>query len=78
MFTPVSVDARFAEDGEVTILRFTWQGRTLPVTSMGRKWGETGATHYLVMAPGERMFELTWNWANRRWAAEEISKTRKV
>lgn len=73
MSTPATVEARFAEDGDIAILSFTWQGRALPVTGMGRRWDENGAAHFLVMTLGERIFELIFERAAGKWTVSETS-----
>jgi hypothetical protein len=35
---PVEVIARFDDQGRLTPLSFTWQGRSFPVDSTGRRW----------------------------------------
>ena len=35
----IEVEARFAEDGTITVLSFTWRGRKRPVLNHGRQWG---------------------------------------
>jgi hypothetical protein len=60
MTTPTEVEARFAEDGQVTLLSFTWRGRRQPVASHGRQWRAEDGRHYLVMTPAEEVFELVF------------------
>ncbi len=61
------VEARFAADGAITLLSFTWQGRTLRVTSMGRQWVVDETTHFLVMVAGDRIFELAYQRGAGQW-----------
>ncbi len=67
MITPTEVEARFAENGQLTVLSFTWQGRRLPVTSHGRQWEAPDGRRLLVMTPGERVFELVYDPALGAW-----------
>jgi len=53
-----TVEARFDQTGEITVLSFTWRGRARPVTSVGRHWSAADGRHFLVMTTGERVFEL--------------------
>jgi hypothetical protein len=64
---PVEVTARFDREGRVTPLRFTWQGRDYPVEGAGRRWKAEDGLHILVMAAGERVFELLFDPAQGRW-----------
>jgi hypothetical protein len=54
------VEARFGEDGRITILSFTWRGRKRPVLSHGRQWGAEDGFHFLVMTTGEQIVELVY------------------
>jgi hypothetical protein len=67
MNEPTEVEARFGADGAITLLSFTWQGRVLRVTGMGRQWAEGDTTHFLVMTPGDRIFELACHRATGQW-----------
>ena len=70
---PAEVEARFGEDGKTTVLSFTWRGRRLPVTSMGREWEAEDGHHFLVMTTSERVFELVYDPASVRWLAAPAS-----
>ena len=61
------VEARFAEDGAIRVLSFTWQGRRQAVTSQGRQWAAADGRHVLVMTPGERVFELVYGQPGGAW-----------
>ena len=67
MNEPTEVEARFGADGAVTLLSFTWQGRTLRVTSLGRQWMEREVRHFLVMVAGDRIFELGYSPPTGQW-----------
>jgi hypothetical protein len=54
------VEARFGEDGRITVLSFTWRGRKRPVLSHGRQWGADDGFHFLVMTTGEQVIELLY------------------
>ena len=54
------VEARFGEDGRITVLSFTWRGRKRPVLSHGRQWGTEAGFHFLVMTSGEQVIELLY------------------
>ena len=63
----VEVTARFAPDGKITPLRFTWNGDIYAVTATGRRWQDEAGGHFLVMVPGDRVYELVFNAAEARW-----------
>ena len=58
MHEPTSVDLRIREDGTITVLAFTRQGRTLRAAGHGRHWQADDGHHWLVMTPDSRTFEL--------------------
>jgi hypothetical protein len=64
---PVEVIARFDDQGRLTPLSFTWQGRSFPVDSTGRRWQDERGEHILVMIPIEQVCELVFNPEERRW-----------
>jgi hypothetical protein len=64
---PVEVIAYFDIDGYLTPLSFTQQGHTYAVDASGRRWQDDAGQHFLVMAPGERIFELVFDPATLRW-----------
>ena len=64
---PVEVTARYDMDGKVTPLRFSWQGRDYMVEGTGRRWQADDGLHLLVMAAGERVFELLFVPQDGRW-----------
>jgi hypothetical protein len=61
------VEARFGEDGHISVLAFTWRGRRWSVTGEGRQWGADDGFHFLVMTTGERIFELVYHAASGLW-----------
>jgi hypothetical protein len=64
------VEARFGEDGHVTVLTFTWRGRKRPVLSQGRQWGADDGFHFLVMTTGEQIVELVYVPLSGLWHIE--------
>jgi hypothetical protein len=40
------------------VTSFTWRSKRLPVTGSGRTWRDEAGRHFLVMAPGDAVFEL--------------------
>ena len=63
----LEVIARFDRQGKTTPLNFIWRGREYPVISVGRGWQDEAGQHILVMAPGERVFELVFSASDMRW-----------
>lgn len=55
---PTAVEAAFTVEGEITPRRFDWQGTSLTVEAVGRRWTEAGQRCFNVMALGGRLFEL--------------------
>jgi hypothetical protein len=68
---PVSVEARFDEEGTATPIAFTWQGRTYHISDVGRRWVETNAPHRLyhclVMIPTGETFDLCLDTSTLQW-----------
>jgi hypothetical protein len=67
MMEPIEVTARFELDGKVTPLRFKWKGHDYLVEGTGRGWQAEDGLHLLVMATGERVFELLFDSSQIRW-----------
>ena len=78
MTDPTEVEVRFGEGRKITVLSFTWGGRRLPVTSMGREWGADDGFHFLVMTTGERVFELVYHSASGLWHVASAPQPRVV
>lgn len=68
---PVSVTARFDEEGTVTPTAFTWQGRTYLISDVGRRWMEANGPHLLyhclIMTPASETFELCLDASTLQW-----------
>lgn len=64
---PTRVEVSFDEQGRPRVRRFSWEGKMLPVTSVGRNWMDEDGRHLLVMAAGERIFELLLERSELRW-----------
>jgi hypothetical protein len=68
------VEARFAEDGQITVRRFAWRGRRHAVDSQGRQWQASDGRHVLVMTADAQAFELVYDGAD--WYAASRSAGR--
>ena len=68
MVEPTEVEARFSTDGQIRVLSFTWHGTNLAVASHGRSWGTEDGLHYLVMTPGDRVYELLYEPVKGLWS----------
>ena len=55
------VEARFADDGQITVRRFTYRGQRQIVASQGRQWQAADGRHVLVMTVNERTIELVYD-----------------
>ncbi len=68
---PVSVEIRLLPDGQAEPVAFAWQRRRLVITSIGRRWQETGERfhhhHYLVQTAGSDVFELQMDTTTGEW-----------
>lgn len=64
---PIIVDARHDTQGNVMPLAFTWRGQHYPVTGLGRTYTQDDDRYFLVMTPGDQIFELRWQAADNRW-----------
>jgi hypothetical protein len=70
------VEARWDDDGRVTVRSFTWQGQRQAVSSQGRQWVADDGRHVLVMTAGERVVELVH--ADTGWQLRQGSEGRKA
>lgn len=68
---PTEVEAHFDKEGQPVPRAFTWQGRRLEITDLGRRWEDKRAgevvRHFLVMVAGGDRFELVQHVATGRW-----------
>jgi hypothetical protein len=68
---PTEVDARLNADGLPLPRTFTWRGRRLAITDLGRRWEEECEggleRHFLVMIASGDRFELVYHASNRSW-----------
>lgn len=47
---------------------FHWQGQRHPVSDVGRRWiDDEGRQHYLVMTPGDEVYELVYAPSDASW-----------
>jgi hypothetical protein len=75
---PSEVEARFAADGSAAVRSFTWRGRRQTVVSQGRQWLAADGRHVLVMARGDRVFELLLNPATGAWQISSAPDPRRA
>ncbi|MBN1966918.1 MAG: hypothetical protein JW910_19855 [Anaerolineae bacterium] len=71
-FRVTEVEATFTPDGWPVTAWLRWDGETLPVSDMGRRWKAEDGIHLLVRVADERVFELHTNGA--LWRACLISE----
>ncbi len=59
---PIGIELRVLRDGEVLPTGFTWRGRTVPITDVGRTWREASGgsrhVHWLVRSPNGDTYDL--------------------
>ncbi len=68
----IDVTAHFNPQGEVTPMRFTWNGTDYLVESTGRAWDDEEGRHVLVMVPGRQAFELVLALPACRWYLKQV------
>jgi hypothetical protein len=73
---PLEVTARFDEAGKITPLKFTWKGSKYTVESTGRHWRDETGYHVLIMAMGERVFELLLDGEQMIWFIKPVGASR--
>ena len=64
---PTAVEVLFDESGRPRVRSFSWGGKRLPVTAVGRSWTDDAGRHLMVMAPGDRAFELLLRRSDLTW-----------
>jgi hypothetical protein len=70
-FRVTEVEATYSPDGWPRPLKLRWDGETLLVTDVGRRWKTEAGIHVLARVPDERVFELHTNGA--LWRARVIA-----
>lgn len=65
--TGLQVEARVDAEGSPQPLAFVWRGRRMRISSIGRTWLDAGEHHYLVMVPGDRVYELAYSLELGSW-----------
>lgn len=68
-----AVEARRGGEGGVEPLSLEWKGRRLPITARGRTWHKEGVDHFLVMTPGDVVWELRYSRASGQWSVHSRS-----
>lgn len=68
------VEALFSVTGEITPRRFAWRGSVLSVEGVGRSWREGSERCFVVLAAGERPFELRLDEKTLRWRVSRLSE----
>ena len=73
---PTEVEAWIDAGGVPVPRAFTWQGRRLAITDLGRRWEEEGddgpIRHFLVMVTGGDRFELAQRAGIGRWRVVRV------
>ena len=73
---PIEVELHIGTDGSVRPGLFTWRGRRYPVTGVGRTYERGDSRYFLVMVPGDRIFELRWHVPDNQWSVSRIPQDR--
>jgi len=64
---PIEITVRFNIEGQIEPLKFTWKGHNYLVTSTGRRWEDEQGKHILIMAPGDKVYEILFVPVDARW-----------
>jgi hypothetical protein len=72
---PVEVVARFDVNGRIIPLSFSWRNNKYSVISKGRQWTDPTGQHFMVMVPGEQVFELLFIPKQLRWFLSSRGRT---
>ncbi len=79
---PTAVEARFDEEGRVTPTAFSWRGRDVRISDVGRRWTEPHGPHqlrhYLVMTPAQDTFELCLDTGTMQWKITRVWERERV
>ncbi len=75
---PIVVNMRTNAEGQVQPLAFVWHGRHYPITGVGRTYTQNDERYFLVMTPGDRVFELRWNLQDNCWFVSRAPESRLV
>jgi len=73
-----AVDAHFDADGTITPRSFSWHRGKLTVEGVGRRWEEGAERCFLVLATGQRPFELRFDSRTLRWHVTYAPSSRRV
>jgi hypothetical protein len=73
---PIEVTARFNLTGRIDPIDFTWKSHLHQVESTGRRWDSPDGQHILVMASGDRVYELLFSPSDHRWFLREVGPHR--
>jgi hypothetical protein len=71
-FRVTHVEATYTPDGWPIPSSLRWEGKTLPVADVGRRWKIEDGTHVLIRVADGRVFELHTN--GSLWRACVISE----
>lgn len=63
----LQVEARVDAEGPPQPLAFRWRGERLLIHSVGRTWQTDAEHHYLVMVPGDQVYELAYSPEHGIW-----------
>ena len=67
MELPVEVQGRFDMQGLAHPSAFTWEGETIIVASIGRRWQDDTGQHILVMDHQDHVYELVFSSREDGW-----------
>ncbi len=74
----IDVDVHIGAEGDVQPLAFSWHGQRYPIVGIGRTYTQNDDRYFLVMTPGDRIFELRWHVPDNRWFIARAPEGRRV
>lgn len=66
MRQPIAVEL-VDEPSGLRPIAFFWQGRRLPIRSLGRRWQTGSELHFLVMTAAGKVYELAYDRPAAQW-----------
>jgi hypothetical protein len=70
----IQVIAYFDSHGQIRPRSFVYQGRTIPVDSIGRQWLARDGVHILVLAPNHQHYHLIFQPDSGEWYLLQIGQ----
>lgn len=72
-YIPSVVITDFYPPADIIPVSLSWGGEMLEIIDIGRFWEDELGKHFLVMTPGDKIFELVLNSKNFSWLLRPVS-----